>query len=80
MLFVDTAFFDRKLGKATEIILTNKDGFLSSIKSDKRLKFLQIQAHFSEIVRERRKALPPAWANQYYDNDEPSFERQFTSN
>jgi len=63
MLFVDTAFFDRKLGKATELILTNKDGFLCSIKSDKRLKFLQIQAHFSEIARERRKALAPAWAN-----------------
>ena len=44
--FVETAFFDNKLGKATEIIHTNKEGFVSSIKNEKRLLFLSIQKYF----------------------------------
>ena len=59
--FVDTAFFDSRLGKAVELMLTNKDGFLVSIKNKKRLKFMSILTHFQETVRERRKAPPPAW-------------------
>ena len=54
--FVDTAFFDSKAGKANEIIYTNKEGFISSIKNEKKLKFLNIQTHITEVVRERRRA------------------------
>ena len=39
LLFTDTVFIDKKEGKPVEIINTNKDGFLSSIKKDKRLKY-----------------------------------------
>ena len=62
--FIETAFFDNKLGKAIEMIHTNKEGFIGSIKNEKRLMFLKIQQHFSEMVRERRKAGPPAWREQ----------------
>ena len=61
LLFVDTAFFDDKIvGRAAQIIQTNKEGFLSSNKNEKRLKLLEIHKNFSEIVRERRRAQPPA--------------------
>lgn len=53
--FVDTVFFDRAIGKASEMINTSKEGFIQSIKAEKRLKFLQIQSHFTEIARERRR-------------------------
>ena len=42
VMFVDTAFFDRKNGRVTEMILTNKEGFVYSIKKEKRLKFFKI--------------------------------------
>ena len=79
LLFTDTAFFDSKQGKASEIILTNKEGFISSIKSEKRLKFLAIQTHFSEVVRERRRALPPASRESMFDTDDNFFDRQTTN-
>lgn len=65
--FIDTVFFDSKQGRASELIFTSKDGFVSSIKSEKRLKFLAIQTHFSEVVRERRRAFPPAAKELYED-------------
>ena len=39
---VETVFFDMKQGKASEMIITNKEGFLTSIKSEKRLMFISI--------------------------------------
>ena len=68
--FVETAFFDNKLGKATEIIHTNKEGFVSSIRNEKRLLFLSIQKYFQEMVRERRKAGPPTWREQFEEDQE----------
>ena len=53
--FVDTAFIDMKDGKPVEIITTNKDGFLTSNKREKKLKLQTIQHMFSEIVRDRRR-------------------------
>ena len=74
--FVDTCFFDNKTGKAVEIIATNKEGFIYSIKNAKRLKFLAIQTHFTDKVRERRKVATPRKAETF---DEDMFDRLTTS-
>jgi hypothetical protein len=74
--FVDTCFFDSKSGKAVEIIATNKEGFLYSIKNEKRLKFLAIQTFFTDKVRERRKVATPRKA-EFFDED--MFDRQTTT-
>ena len=67
-LFVDTAFFDNKTGKAVEMIFTNKDGFLCNTKSEKRLKYTAIQMHFTDIARERRKAQVPLNRETYEED------------
>ena len=77
VMFVDTAFFDRKNGRVIEMILTNKEGFVYSIKKEKRLKFFKIQKHFNEVVRERRRAQPPINRDSY-DEDPSFFDRQTT--
>lgn len=59
ILISDTAFFDEN-GKVTEIVKTDKEGFISSIGGDpKQKKSLldTIRRTFSFIVRERRKEI-----------------------
>lgn len=51
--FPDTAFFQD--GKVSEIIKTDKDGFLISQKFDARSGIQDIRTSFTTIVRERRK-------------------------
>ena len=76
--FVETAFVDRNQGKATEIIHTNKDGFLSIIKKEKRLRFSEIKKFFVDTVRDRRKALPPSWREQF--EEELALDKMFMQN
>ena len=51
--FPDSAFFID--GKVTEILRTDKDGFLSSVKFDSRSGISDIRTSFTTIVRERKK-------------------------
>ena len=60
ILFPETVFFDSKLGKASEFIKTNNEGYLISIKSEKRLNLLGIKESFKKIMRKRREASPSA--------------------
>lgn len=50
MLFPDTAFFDD--GKVTEIVKTDKDGFLVATKFESRTGIQDIRTTFTTIVRE----------------------------
>lgn len=52
--FPDTAFIDVK-GKVTEIIKTDKDGFLVSVKNPQKLKQQSLRRNFTTIVRDRRR-------------------------
>ena len=54
LAFPDTAFIDAK-GKITEIIKTDKDGFLVTCKQPQKLKQQSIRRNFATIVRERRR-------------------------
>ena len=54
--FTDTAFFDDN-GKVSEIIRTDKEGFLCSIKNETKLGIQEIRRSFSCIVRDRRKEI-----------------------
>ena len=54
LLFNDTVFFDSNTGKASEIIQTNKEGYLVSINRGKRLSFLEIKESFKKIIKKRR--------------------------
>ena len=56
LLFSDTAFFD-ETGKVTEVIKTDKDGFVITTKNEVKLNHSDIRRTFSHIVRERRKEL-----------------------
>lgn len=51
--FPDTAFLED--GKVTDIIKTDKDGFLVSQKFDVRSALQDVRTQFSTIVRERKK-------------------------
>ena len=56
LYFTDTAFFEE--GKVTEIVKTDKDGFLIAQKfGDNKIGIQDIRTTFSTIVRERRKEL-----------------------
>lgn len=55
ILFPDTAFFED--GKVTDIIKTDKEGFLTNVKFDARSGIQDIRTTFPTIVRERRKEL-----------------------
>eukprot|EP00347_Sterkiella_histriomuscorum_P017727 403348226 len=54
--FVDTAFFDER-GRISEVIKTDKDGFITCQKNDQKLQLQDIRRTFSYIVRERRKEI-----------------------
>jgi hypothetical protein len=54
LVFPDTAFFDSK-GRVTEIIRTDKEGLLVSIRNETKLNLQDLRRSFSIIVRERRK-------------------------
>lgn len=54
LVFPDTAFFDHR-GRVTEIIRTDKDGLLTSVRNESKLNLQDIRRSFSIIVRERRK-------------------------
>jgi len=53
LAFPDSAFFTD--GKVSEIIKTDKDGFLTNQKFDARSGIQDIRTSFTSIVRERRK-------------------------
>ena len=57
------------------MIYTNKEGFISSIKNEKKLKFLNIQTHITEVVRERRRA-QPLFNNKEIEDANSFFDRQ----
>lgn len=57
ILFPDTAFFED--GKVTEIIKTDKDGFLVLSKFDSKNGISDVRTTFTTIVRERRKEVAP---------------------
>ncbi|CDW75762.1 UNKNOWN [Stylonychia lemnae] len=54
--FTDTAFFDDQ-GRITEVVRTDKDGFISCTRQEQKLILQDIRRTFSYIVRERRKEL-----------------------
>ena len=54
LVFTDTAFFDVK-GRVAEIIKTDKDGLLMTIRNEAKLNLQEMRRSFSIIVRERRK-------------------------
>ena len=54
LLFPDTAFYNSQ-GKVTEIIKTDKDGFLTSVTREDKVDKDEIRRTFSIVVRERRK-------------------------
>ena len=51
--FPDTAFIDCE-GKITEIIKTDKEGFIISLNQPHKLKQQAIRRNFTSIIRERR--------------------------
>ena len=68
LIFPDTAFFDNK-GRVAEIIRTDKDGILTTVRNEVKLNLQDIRRSFSIIVRERRKesafdSLPPSSLKQ----------------
>jgi len=63
--FPDTAFIDSG-GKITEIIKTDKEGFIISIKQPHKLKQQAIRRNFTSIIRERRRATT-------LHNEQPSY-------
>jgi hypothetical protein len=56
LIFPDTAFFDEN-GRVAEIIRTDKEGFVTAIRNEAKLKLQDIRRNFSHIVRERRKEI-----------------------
>ena len=58
LLVTDTAFLDSKIGKVSEIIRTDKDGFVQKVTQPAKLKFQSIRRYFGMCTRERRKQQP----------------------